>query len=102
MANPKYPLSAPENLEDNLTELFERITITPEISNKAGNFHAEIQTLDFTADTDATFQHLLGRLPNGYIVLSKSAYCHVKFISKSDSHLTLMADADATITVLIL
>jgi ornithine carbamoyltransferase len=99
MANPKYPLA--DNAEENFQELFERISFVS-VGGKPKNLEGNIQEVAMTAGVDVTIYHPLNRIPTGYLVISKSEYCDVKMTGKSQITLTLVANATATITVLII
>jgi len=100
MADPKYPLE--DNVGENLEELFRRISIQPD-GSKPGNLDGYLEKdVSLSATVAKEIYHHLNRLPNGYIVLSRSQFCKIKQTAESTSSLSLMSDVDTTITVLIL
>ena len=100
MADPQYPLEA--HVKENLEELFERISITPFVSGKAGNIDGKIVNEVLDANVSTKIYHTLRRVPNGFIVLSQSDFGSIKTVASDTNTLTIMANQDMSVKLLIL
>lgn len=101
MSDPKYPFGETENLESNLSELFERISIVPK-GSQPGNFDGFIQENLGVSIFETVIYHNLGRIPVGYLVLSRTEPCDVLIVSKNNNDMIIKATGSSTITLLVL
>ena len=102
MATPKYPLSDVANLEDNLSELFERISFVRR-DMQPGNFDGYIEEdLSVSDVSTTTIYHGLSRIPTGVIPIKKSAACDIYVVSEDEYSVVVQSTAVATVTILIL
>lgn len=70
----------------------------------ADNFSSQTISVTFTAaNTDTTVAHTLGRVPDHYLIGSKSVSCDVYTgsIAATKSSITLRATAPATVVVIL-
>ena len=58
-----------------------------------------IKDIAVLSTADKTFDHGLGRVPNGYLVVKKSANCDLVFKSSTTLTLTLRSSANSTISI---
>ena len=60
-----------------------------------------LKNIDVLSTADKTIDHGLGRIPNGYIVVSKLANCDLIFKSSNTLTITLRSSASTTISIWI-
>jgi hypothetical protein len=58
-----------------------------------------IKDISVISTADKTFDHGLGRIPNGYLIVKKTVNCDLIFKSSTTLTLTLRSSANSTISI---
>jgi len=80
-------------LQDRLEAFFKAIEDCPLVDGRG------IEDVAITSGTPLEVEHLLGRVPEGYVVTKRSAGASVFHTAIDDEHLTLDASANVTVNL---